>query len=103
MFFQGWLGGTLPATDAVFARLPATMGAEFTLISPSGEIAAREPLLRQLRAAYASRLWMHRLHRHHRCWAMHDHRCHRPHRDRRWRCVGADWHIRPPRPHRPPR
>jgi len=63
-FFEGWLGGALPATDAAFARLAETLAAEFALIGPSGEIASREPLLRQLRAAHASRpgwrMWIER-------------------------------------------
>jgi hypothetical protein len=54
-FFQGWLDGTLPATDAVFARLADTIETEFTLITPSGEIITRTPLLSQLRAAHESR------------------------------------------------
>jgi hypothetical protein len=54
-FFEGWLGGALPDSDAAFARLPATMAAEFALVSPGGERAEREQLLAQLRAAHGSR------------------------------------------------
>lgn len=63
-FFQGWLDGTLPPTDAAFARLVDSTGAQFTLISPSGELATREALLRDLRAAHGSRpgwrMWIER-------------------------------------------
>jgi hypothetical protein len=45
-FFQGWLGGTLPATDAVYARLVDTQALEFTIVTPGGEC---------LRAAHGSR------------------------------------------------
>jgi hypothetical protein len=33
-FFFGWLGGTLPATDAIYARLVDTMALEFAMVSP---------------------------------------------------------------------
>lgn len=54
-FFQGWLGGTLPATDAVYARLSATQAPEFVIVTPSGELIPSEQLLAQLRAAHGSR------------------------------------------------
>jgi hypothetical protein len=63
-FFQGWLDGTLPPTDAAFARLVDATGDEFTLITPAGDVVTREPLLAQLRAAHASRpgwrMWIER-------------------------------------------
>lgn len=54
-FFQGWLGGTLPNTDAVYARLVDTMAAEFSIVTPGGVQIPRAVLLEQLRAAYGSR------------------------------------------------
>jgi hypothetical protein len=63
-FFQGWLSGTLPATDAAFARLAAATASEFMLITPAGEVIVRELLLSQLRAAHGSRhdwrMWIER-------------------------------------------
>ena len=54
-FFQEWLDGSLEESDAAFARLPNSLDPDFMLISPSGEAGTREELLRQLRAAHASR------------------------------------------------
>jgi hypothetical protein len=63
-FFQGWLGGTLPPTDAAFARLADATDSEFILITPAGEVIRRQLLLSQLRAAHASRpdwrMWIER-------------------------------------------
>lgn len=54
-FFQGWLGGTLPATDEVYARLGATQAPEFAIVTPGGELIPGPRLLAQLRAAHGSR------------------------------------------------
>jgi hypothetical protein len=54
-FFQEWLDGTLPATDAAFTRLTGALDAAFTLIGPSGEVAERAALVRELRVAHGSR------------------------------------------------
>ncbi|HMQ32087.1 MAG TPA: hypothetical protein PKD53_15265 [Chloroflexaceae bacterium] len=54
-FFQGWLGGTLPATDEVYARLSDTQTPEFVIVTPGGEFIPSEQLLAQLRAAHGSR------------------------------------------------
>jgi hypothetical protein len=63
-FFQGWLDGSLPNSDVVFARLPSALAPEFALVSPSGEMARRAELLAQLRAGHASRpgwrMWIER-------------------------------------------
>ena len=40
-FFQGWLEGSLPATDAVFGRFTLATAAGFTLIGPDGSVAGR--------------------------------------------------------------
>jgi hypothetical protein len=54
-FFHAWLGGTLPAEEAVFARLADATDPAFTLITPDGEAVARDKLIEQLRAAHGSR------------------------------------------------
>ena len=54
-FFQGWLGGALPATDAAYARLSDTQSPEFAIVTPGGERIAGPALLAQLRAAHGSR------------------------------------------------
>jgi hypothetical protein len=54
-FFEGWLGGTTPPTDAAYARLVDTMAPEFAIVTPGGERILRDQLLAQLRAAHASR------------------------------------------------
>lgn len=54
-FFQEWLGGALPATDAAYARLVDTQAPEFTIVTPGGELIEGPRLLAQLRAAHASR------------------------------------------------
>jgi hypothetical protein len=63
-FFQGWLDGTLPDTDAAFARVVNTTDPAFVLIGPSGEITNRAALLDQIRAGHASRpgwrMWIER-------------------------------------------
>lgn len=64
-FFQAWLGGTLPATDAAYARLVDTQAPEFALITPGGELVPGERLLAQLRAAHGTRpgwrMWIERV------------------------------------------
>jgi len=47
-FFQGWLGDTLPATDAVYARLVDTQAPEFVIVTPGGELIPSDRLLAQL-------------------------------------------------------
>jgi hypothetical protein len=63
-FFVGWLSGTLPATDATYARLVDTMAPEFAMVTPGGASIPRERLLAQLRAAHGSRpgwtIWIER-------------------------------------------
>lgn len=54
-FFQGWLDGTRPATDAAFARLPSTQAPEFVIITPGGELIPGPRLVAQLRGAHGSR------------------------------------------------
>ena len=54
-FFQAWLEGSLPATDAVFARFLAATDPAFTLISPDGAAAGREATAAWIRAAHGTR------------------------------------------------
>jgi hypothetical protein len=55
-FFGAWLDGTLPNTDAAFARLVETTDPAFLLITPSGEAITGAALIDQIRAQHASRL-----------------------------------------------
>lgn len=54
-FFQGWLGGTLPPADEIYARLVDTQAPEFAIVTPGGELIKGPRLLARLRAAYGSR------------------------------------------------
>jgi hypothetical protein len=54
-FFQGWLGGSLPASETVFVRFVETMDANFAIITPGGELVPRSELLHNLRSAHGSR------------------------------------------------
>lgn len=65
-FFEEWLAGRLPDTEVAFERCVTAMGAQFELITPSGERLAREDLIESLRGANGSRggdfrLWVDRL------------------------------------------
>ena len=50
--FEGWLGGTWPATPETFARAGAALAPGFTQIDPEGRWQQREPLLAKLDAAH---------------------------------------------------
>lgn len=54
-FFQGWLGGMLPATDEAYTRLVDTQASEFVIVTPGGERIPGPTLLAQLRSAHGSR------------------------------------------------
>ena len=54
-FFQEWLEGSLPATDAVFARFTEATAAGFTLIGPDGSVAGRDETGAWIRAAHGTR------------------------------------------------
>ncbi len=54
-FFQGWLAGSLPATDEAFARFMRATAAGFTLIGPDGSVAGREETVVWIRAAHGTR------------------------------------------------
>jgi hypothetical protein len=50
--FEGWLGGTWPATAETFARAEAALAPGFTQIDPEGQWQQRDPLLAKLKAAH---------------------------------------------------
>jgi hypothetical protein len=60
-FFQGWLDGSLPATDEVFARFAKATAAGFMLIGPDGSAAGRQDTAEWIRSAHGTwpgfRLW----------------------------------------------
>jgi len=51
-FFEDWLTGTLPETDAAFERVERALGPGFRLIHPSGSWRSRGDVLKGLRAGY---------------------------------------------------
>jgi len=53
-FFEEWLGGARPETDAAFRRVEAALGEGFQLIHPSGERRSRRDVLAGLRRAHGS-------------------------------------------------
>jgi hypothetical protein len=55
IFFQEWLDGSLPNTDAAFARFHAATAAGFTLISPDGSIAAGADTATWIQTAHGTR------------------------------------------------
>lgn len=54
-FFQAWLEGSLPATNAVFARFLQSTSASFTLIGPDGTTAGRDATAAWIYAAHGTR------------------------------------------------
>lgn len=54
-FFQAWLRGELPASDAVFSRFASAVGPEFILISPGGKVAGFTETAGWIRSAYGTR------------------------------------------------
>lgn len=60
-FFEAWLGGALPESDAEFARFTRATDPDFTLITPDGEVmecAAVTAWIRQSHGARPGfRLW----------------------------------------------
>jgi hypothetical protein len=53
-FFEGWLSGRLPNTEAAFERVERALESDFQLIHPSGEWRDREEILTGLRRAHKS-------------------------------------------------
>jgi hypothetical protein len=54
-FFEGWLDGSLPETEEIFARFVEATAPDFTLISPEGTIATAEQTAAWIRAAHGTR------------------------------------------------
>jgi hypothetical protein len=54
-FFQAWLEGSLPATDAAFARFTEATAPGFTLIGPDGSVAGRDETAAWIRTAHGTR------------------------------------------------
>jgi hypothetical protein len=54
-FFQGWLRGELPASDAVFSRFTNATAPEFMLISPTGAAAGYAETSGWIRNAHGTR------------------------------------------------
>lgn len=67
-FFEAWLGGALPATDAAFARYATVTAPDFTLISPDGAMLSAAAVADWIRRSHGTRpgfrLWTtdHQLH-----------------------------------------
>jgi len=51
-FFDGWLRGDRPETDAAFERVQQALDPEFRLIHPSGAWRGRDDILKGLRRGY---------------------------------------------------
>lgn len=75
-FFQEWLEGSVPATDAVFARFLQATSAAFTLISPDGQSAGRDTTVEWIHSAYGTRQGF-------RLWTD----------EHLLRCAGDDWAL----------
>ena len=54
-FFMDWFRGTLPDTDAAWARVEGVLAPGFMLISPEGCVFQREGLLEAVQGQHASR------------------------------------------------
>lgn len=54
-FFEAWLGGALPATDAAFARFMDATDPGFTLIGPDGATIHAAAVADWIRGAHATR------------------------------------------------
>ena len=54
-FFEAWLGGALPETDAEFARFVVATDADFTLISPEGRTMDSAAVSAWIRSAHGTR------------------------------------------------
>ena len=63
-FFQEWFNGTIPNTDAQFARFADVLDVGFGMVSPDGRFTSRKPLLDGLRGSYGrsqqspGRIWI---------------------------------------------
>lgn len=51
-FLVGWLGGTLPRTEAAFAAFASVLAPDFAIVGPRGVVTERAALLSELEAAH---------------------------------------------------
>ena len=58
-FFEEWLSGQLPDTDAAFARVEAVLAPDFTLVDPGGHEADRATMAQILRGLWNTRPRVH--------------------------------------------
>lgn len=58
-FFEQWLPGRMPDTDAVFARVEAVLAPDFTLVDPGGHEADRATMAQILRGLWNTRPKVH--------------------------------------------
>ncbi|HQY91758.1 MAG: hypothetical protein WAU00_17140 [Caldilinea sp.] len=54
-FFEAWLGGALPASDAAFARFATTTDPDFILIDPDGKVMEGDAVAGWIRRAHGTR------------------------------------------------
>ncbi|MBE2240152.1 MAG: DUF4440 domain-containing protein [Caldilineaceae bacterium] len=54
-FFEAWLDGALPESDAAFARFAATTDPHFILIGPDGKVLDRDGVAAWIRRAHGTR------------------------------------------------
>jgi hypothetical protein len=64
-FFQDWFTGSIPQTEANFARVTAALAPGFVLISPDGALAEYATVIDWLRKGYGTRpgfrLWVEKI------------------------------------------
>ncbi len=54
-FFEAWLGGTAPQTEAAFARLDRALAEGFTMVTPDGVRLPRAAVIEWLRQAHGAK------------------------------------------------
>ena len=54
-FFEAWLGGAAPKSEAAFARLEDALAPSFTMVAPDGQRLGRDEVVASLRMAHGSR------------------------------------------------
>ncbi|MBT8486972.1 MAG: DUF4440 domain-containing protein [Phycisphaerales bacterium] len=63
--FERWFAGRERADDAGFARIEGALASGFSMVTPSGAILEREPLLTRLRSMHGScptmKIWVDRV------------------------------------------
>lgn len=54
VFFEEWFRGELPQTEVAFARFGDALGDDFVIVSPTGHLSARDPILSAVYDAHGS-------------------------------------------------